>query len=78
MVCWCALTARCISARDSSCAASRHQIVGEAAGVEEVDITRAVQVPVKRRIDKIAVSVCMWADKRLEHRASGWGRFGGS
>ena len=41
--------------------ASRHQIVGEPAGLEEVDIPRAVQVPVVRRIDKIAVSVCMWA-----------------
>ena len=51
--------------------ASRHQIVGEAAGVEEVDIRRAVQVPVVRRIDKIAVSVWMWANKRLEHRAYG-------
>jgi hypothetical protein len=39
--------------------ASRHQIVGEAAGVEEVDIRGAVQVPVVRRSDKIEVSVCV-------------------
>jgi len=51
--------------------ARRHQIVGEAAGVKEVDKTRAVQVPMMRRIDEIAVSVCMWANKRLEHRAYG-------
>lgn len=51
--------------------ARRHQIVVEAAGVEEVDIKGAVRLPVVRRIDKIAVSVCMWADKRLEHRAYG-------
>ncbi len=49
----------------------RHQIFAEATGVEEVDISGAVQVPVVRRIDKIAVSVCVWANKRLEHRAYG-------
>lgn len=51
--------------------ARRHKIVSEATGVEEIDIRGAVQVPVVGRIDKIAVSVCMWANKRLEHRAYG-------
>ena len=52
-------------------AVSRHQIVGETANVENVDIARAVPAPVMRCIDKMAVSVCMWADQRLEHRARG-------
>ena len=52
-------------------ATSGNQIVGETAGLQDVDIARAMQAPVMRRIDKVAVSVCMRAQKRLEHRSCG-------
>lgn len=51
--------------------ARRHQIVTEAACVEQVDETRTVRASVMRGIDEIAVSVCMWTNDRLEYRAHG-------
>ncbi|KRE29885.1 hypothetical protein ASG82_25495 [Mycobacterium sp. Soil538] len=56
---------------DAAFAACRHQILGEMAAIEQVDIARAVQAPMVSCIDEITVPVRMRAEKRLEHRAGG-------